>query len=234
MLRIVPGLWTFTGLLAGRVYAIEDPDGITLIDGGIGPSANKVLRQLAALGHAAHTVKRIVLTHAHPDHAGGLPELRERTGAQVIVPAGERDTVEGKVEILRAPEADLSRLQRLMRPPSTTLKPTPVDRVVSDGDVIAEVFGGLQAVATPGHSADHMAYWQPERRILFCGDVLMRIPFSSLRLPIAAFTVNMAQNKDSIKRVAAMDVDLLCLGHGVPLPNAAPTIRAFAQKIGVL
>ncbi len=234
MLQIVPGLWTFTGLLVGRVYAIEDPDGITLIDGGMGLAANKVLRQLAALGHAAHTVKRILLTHAHPDHAGGLPELRERTGAQVIVPAGERATVEGKDEILRAPESDLSRMQRLMRPPSTKLKPAKVDRTISAGEVLGEVMGGLHAVGTPGHSADHMAYWQPERRILFCGDVLMRIPLSSLRLPFAAFTVSMAQNKASIKKVSELNVELLCLGHGKPLHNAAPTIRAFAQKIGAL
>jgi glyoxylase-like metal-dependent hydrolase (beta-lactamase superfamily II) len=234
MLQIVPGLWTFTRLLVGRVYAIEDPDGITLIDGGMGLAANRVLRQLAALGHPASSVKRILLTHAHPDHAGGLPELRERTGAQLIVPAGERDTVEGNVEIARAPEADLTRMQRLMRPPSTTLKPTPVDRVISDGDVLGEVMGGLHVVATPGHSPDHVSYWQPEQRILFCGDVLMRIPLPRLTLPIAAFTVSMAQNKQSIKRVAEMDVDVLCLGHGTPLRNAAPTIRAFAQKIGVL
>ena len=234
MLQIVPGLWTFTGLLAGRVYAIEDPDGITLIDGGMGLAADRIMRQLAALGHAAYTVKRILLTHAHPDHAGGLPELRERTGAQVIVPAGERDVVEGKVPIKVPSKVDVGRFQRPMIPPPTTLKPTPVDRVVSDGDVLSEVLGGLHAVGTPGHSPDHMAYWQPERRILFCGDVMMRIPLPRLTLPFAAFTVDMARNKASIKRVAEMDVDLLCLGHGVPLRNAAPTIRAFARKIGVL
>jgi glyoxylase-like metal-dependent hydrolase (beta-lactamase superfamily II) len=230
MKQIAPAVWTFSGLLVGRVYAIEDADGLTLIDSGLESAPDKIMRQLRAAGYQPGAVKRILLTHAHIDHASGLRELYERTGAEIIVPAGEREFVEGRRAPLKAHDAALSPLERrLFSAPVPFLKSAPVHRTLSDGDVLPEVMGGLQALGTPGHTPDHMAYWQPERRILFCGDVMMRMP--RLGLPFNAFTIDMEQNKRSVARVAGLGVDLLCLGHGQPLANAAPAIRQFADSV---
>ena len=160
------------------------------------------------------------------------PRHRERTGAEIIVPAGEREFVEGRRAPLKAPDAALSPLERrVFSAPVPFLTSAPVHRTVSDGDVLPEVLGGLHAIGTPGHTPDHMAYWHPGRRILFCGDVMMRM-LPALSLPFNAFTVDMAQNKRSVARVAELGVDLLCLGHGQPLANAAPAISRFARSVG--
>jgi glyoxylase-like metal-dependent hydrolase (beta-lactamase superfamily II) len=229
MKQIAPAVWTFSGLLVGRVYAIEDADGLTLVDSGLESAPDKIMRQLRAAGHQPAAVKRILLTHAHVDHASGLRELYERTGAEIIVPAGEREFVEGRRAPVKAPDAVLTPLERRMFAEVPFLKSAPVHRTLSDGDVLPEVMGGLHALGTPGHSPDHMAYWHPQRRILFCGDVMMRMP--RLSLPFRTFTVDMEQNKRSIRRVADLGVDLLCLGHGQPLANAAPAIRQFARSV---
>ena len=229
MKQIAPAVWTFSGLLVGRVYAIEDADGLTLIDSGLESAPDKIMRQLRAAGYQPAAVKRILLTHAHIDHASGLRELYERTGAEIIVPAGERDFVEGRRAPVKAPDAALTPLERRIFAEVPFLKAAPVHRTVSDGDVLPEVMGGLQAFGTPGHTPDHMAYWQPERRILFCGDVMMRL--TRLRLPFHISTFDMEQNKRSIARVDGLGVDLLCLGHGQPLANAAPAIRQFARSV---
>lgn len=231
MKQIIPGLYTFTGLLMGRVYLIEDPDGLTLIDASLASAAAKILRQLVSIGRKPGDIKRILITHAHPDHVGGLPALKQATGAEVICSTIERPFTEGKTEIPRAPAESLSSLTRRMLPPPTTLPGTPVDRTVQDGEWLPEVMGGLQAVWTPGHAPGHTAYWQPQKRVVFCGDVIMRL--TGLRLPFAAFTVDMTENKRSIQKVVQLQPEIVCFGHGNPIQqNTTEILRAFAQKVG--
>jgi glyoxylase-like metal-dependent hydrolase (beta-lactamase superfamily II) len=223
MQHIVPGLHSFTGLVVGRVYLIEDPDGLTLIDSSLPPAADRIIHQLGAMGRKPGDVKRILITHAHPDHVGGLPKLKQATGAQVIASELEKPVIEGKMPVPRRPSG--------LRPPSTTIKPTPVDRVVKDGDVLSEVMAGLQVVFTPGHAPGHIAFWQPQQRILFCGDVIFHV--AGLRLPFAMLTVDMAENKRSIRRLAGLEASIVCFGHGEPVTqNTAQAIRVFAQKVG--
>jgi glyoxylase-like metal-dependent hydrolase (beta-lactamase superfamily II) len=224
MQQIIPGLYTFTGLMAGRAYAIEDADGLTLIDTSITPAGPKILQQLAAAGHQPNAVKRILITHAHPDHVGSLPFLQEKTGAQVRASALEAEVIEGKKAIPRRPSNP--------RPPQTQYPGSPVDRLLADGDVLAEVMGGLQAVFTPGHAPGHLAFWQPDKKVLFCGDTIFRIPFN-MRLPYAMLTVDMAENIRAIGRLASLNPDIICFGHGKPLQeNSANLLRQFAQKVG--
>jgi len=230
MREIAPGLYTFTGLISGRVYLIEDADGLTLVDAGLERVAVKIIQQIEAGGYRADEVRRILVTHAHPDHVGGLLALKEWTGAQVITSAPERPIVEGRVPIPLPPPESLPLLARLTRPEETTLKGTPVDREVADGEVLDEVMGGLQVVATPGHTPGHLAYWQPERGILFCGDAIMRLGW--LRLPMTGATINMDEARRSVQRLADLEPKLVCFGHGLPLKeNAAQLLRRFARRV---
>jgi glyoxylase-like metal-dependent hydrolase (beta-lactamase superfamily II) len=230
MQKISDNLFTFTGMLVGRIYCIVDPDGLTLIDTGVKQTEGNILPQLRAAGYSPSDVKRILITHGHLDHIGGLPALKAATGAQVVTSEDERPYVEGKFPAPLPTRESLPPLAQMMHPGKKVPEPgTPVDRTVVDGDLLHEVFSGLQVVATPGHSPGHVSYWQPERRILFTGDVVMRLP--GLRLPYAAFTPDMAQSKRSLQRVAALDAQIICFGHGVPMTqDAATRLRAFAAR----
>jgi glyoxylase-like metal-dependent hydrolase (beta-lactamase superfamily II) len=209
MQLIVPGVYAFSGLVMGRVYALESTDGLTLIDAGLGLAANKVLQQLRAGGRLPSDVKRILITHAHPDHIGGLAKLQAATGAQVVAHSLEWPLLLRQVSAL--PDTPAAR------------------REVEDGETLPEVLNGLQVILTPGHTLGHVSFWQLDRRLLFCGDVVMRLP--RLRLPFAAFTVDMAENKRSIKQLAGLNAEVVCFGHGQPLlPDTAAQLRAFAAK----
>ena len=107
-----------------------------------------------------------------------------------------------------------------------------VDRTVSDGDVI-EALGGLQVIATPGHSPGHVSFWQPERKILFVGDGIMNaFGLSGMRLPFTVSTPDMAENIRSVRKIAELDAKIVCFGHGEPITqDAAAKIRAFATTI---
>ncbi|MBZ0288213.1 MAG: MBL fold metallo-hydrolase, partial [Anaerolineae bacterium] len=182
MKQILPGLYSLSGMRAGRVYLIDDPDGLTLIDASLGSSAPAILKQVAETGK---TLKRILITHGHPDHIGGLPQVQKVSGAPVITSEIERPFVEGTAAIERSP----SRIPM----PQQTMPGTPVARAVREGEVITEAFGGLHVIASPGHTRGHIAFWQPEKRVLFAGDTMMHL--AGLRLPFALFTVDMDEDK---------------------------------------
>jgi len=235
MQQIAPKFHTFNGLMMGRVYLIEDDDGLTLIDASIPPAGAKILRQIEGMGRKPSDVKRILITHGHPDHVGALPELKAATGAQVWTSAIDRPVIEGKAPVPRVDKAKATGVARWgLRPPGTTMKGTPIDREIGEGDVLSEVMGGIHVIATPGHSAGHLAFWNPEKRTLICGDVIMRFAWG-LQRPFSFFTVDAAENDRSIRRVAELDAEVICFGHGNPITeNTAQTIRSFAHKIGVL
>jgi glyoxylase-like metal-dependent hydrolase (beta-lactamase superfamily II) len=225
MKQIAPGFYYFTGLTVGRVYLIEDPDGLTIVDAAVPPSGKKILHQLAEKGHKPDDVKRILITHAHPDHVGSLPELAAATGAEVIASAIERPVIEGKISIPR-------NMNRLVKMPDTKVKGTPVTRPVQDGDMI-ETMGGMQVVLTPGHAPGHITFWQPQRKILIAGDVIFHR--SALRLPPPILTVDMEENKRSIAKVVGLAPEIVCFGHGEPLTqNAAEQLKTFAKSVGAM
>lgn len=230
MRHSVPGLYTFIGLILGRAYLIEDRDGLTIVDTGLSLTAPRIIRQLKKMGHQPDEVKRILITHGHPDHAGGLLKLKKSTGAQVIASPIDRPVIEGRQPLPGKAFERFRGLERLMRLPFIMPLGVVVDREVADGDTIAEVMGGLKVIATPGHTMGHVSFWQPEKRVLFCGDVMVNA--LGLRLPAAAFTVDMDENKRSVRRLAALDAGIVCCGHGSPITEDTPqVIRNFARKV---
>jgi glyoxylase-like metal-dependent hydrolase (beta-lactamase superfamily II) len=231
MQPVAPNVYRLSGMMVGNVYLTIDPDGMTLIDTSIPRSGAKILQQIAALGRPLSDLKRILITHAHPDHIGGLPAVKQATGAQVLASPIERPVIEGRMPVPRVPPEKRAGLARFIVMPETTMPGTDVDREVQDGEALPEVLGGLQVVATPGHAPGHLAFWHPALRIVFCGDTIFRLP--NLRLPFSFFTVDMAENKRSIRRVAQLDAAIACFGHGKPLTqDTAQALRSFSQRVG--
>jgi glyoxylase-like metal-dependent hydrolase (beta-lactamase superfamily II) len=92
--------------------------------------------------------------------------------------------------------------------------------VLGEGDEVA----GFAVLETPGHSPGHVAFWRESDRVLVLGDVLTNVNVASgrrgLHEPLAAFTPDPARNRDSARRLAALEPALVCFGHGPPLRNS--------------
>ena len=87
-IELVPGVFRIPTVGSWQInsYAFVDDDGsVTLVDTGLRSAPPKLVAGLAAMGKRPADVTRIVLTHAHPDHAGGAAEMERRTGAPIAV-----------------------------------------------------------------------------------------------------------------------------------------------------
>lgn len=229
MQQIAEGVYTFTGLLAGRVYALADGDGLALVDAGTSFAAPRILRQLGAAGYRPSDVRRILITHAHADHVGGLPALHAATGAPVYASLRERPVIQDGAPVRPPPPEKIHPLWRPMMRRPQTMPSTPVAHLLADGDRL-DVLDGLEVIATPGHAPGHVAFWQPARRLLIAGDVMMHL-FGKLRLPIGSFTSDMDENIRSLTRLAALEPETVLFGHGQPiLHGAAAAVHALERR----
>ncbi len=224
MKQILPQISTFTNLLIGRVYLLEDADGLTLVDTGLASAGTKIIKQLIIAGHKPSDVKRILITHAHLDHVGCVGMLRAATGAEVWCHALEKPVIEGVISVPRR--------EKKPRVAESHFEPTPVARTLSDGELLP-ILGGLQVVFTPGHAPGHLSFWHPQRRFLITGDVIFYM-FNRMTLPMAIATVDMDEDRRSIQKILDLRPEALLFGHGEPmLTNALPTLQKFASRIGI-
>ncbi|MGD2027362.1 MAG: MBL fold metallo-hydrolase [Anaerolineales bacterium] len=97
--------------------------------------------------------------------------------------------------------------------------PHPVSRSLREGDQV----GGFTVIETPGHTLGHLSFWREEDRALVLGDVLFNIhPLTTkrgLRPPFGIATVDQALNRDSARKVAALEPEVVCFGHGASLDD---------------
>ncbi len=193
LLSIAPELWTVRTLLPGRVYVLQDADGLTLVDAGAPGSG--VLRALERSGFGAESVRRVLLTHDHPDHVGGLAPLLRATRAELITSAVTAQRVRRRVRALAGGV-----------------------RVVTDGMVLRDVLGGLTVLDTPGHRPGHVSFWQPERAVLIAGDAVMAGVLGTVAPWLAHDRSRLAHD---LERLARLAPQLVLVGHGAPLRRGA-------------
>jgi len=106
----------------------------------------------------------------------------------------------------------------------------PVDVEVADGEELA-VAGGIRALHTPGHTPGHLAFLLPrDGGLLFAGDAAANV--IRLGLPIGMFTADRQQAKESIRKLAALEFEVACFGHGRVLKGEANLkFRRLAEKL---
>jgi len=210
-------------------YIFVDDDGqVTLVDCGLKRAPRKIVAALAHIGKTPSDVTRIVLTHAHLDHAGG---------ANGMVGLGHADGVHihaDDASYIREGEAapqdrSITSGRILGLIPGGNFEPTAVAGELSDGDVIP-VAGGVRVVHTPGHSPGHVSLLHESSGVLITGDAIFNVT-RRLRWPIAALCTSYRQNQQSAHVLGELDYSVAAFTHGPEIrDNARETIRAFLSR----
>lgn len=220
MKQLADDVWILDGFppYAINVYLAGD----LLVDAGSRHAARRILRQLRGRRVSAHLV-----THAHADHQGSSHEVCE--ALQIPLWVGERDAaaIEDGDIASRMPRHPLNALIQATFPGP----PHPVARRLQEGDEVA----GFTVLDSPGHSAGHVSLWRESDRTLICGDVFTNMDtitgLPGLHEPKRFFTPDPARNRESMRRLAALEPELVAFGHGRPLRDPRKLAR-FTSRIG--
>lgn len=207
MKQVADGVWQLAGFPphAINVFLVED----VLIDAGTRHAGRRILRQLRGRDVTAHA-----LTHAHPDHQGSSKEVCETLGIPFWVGEHDADAAE-RPELIGERQPDHPVAQFFVK--TMTGPGRRVDRRLVEGDEVA----GFQVLHVPGHSAGHVAFWREPDRVLIAGDVLSSqdslTGIRGMHEPRPYLSPDPERNRESARRLAALEPRLTLFGHGPPL-----------------
>lgn len=196
---------------SSNVYLIVDPPNVVLVDAGMPKKQQAILDFLAKLGHKPGDLTQILVTHADMDHVGSLAALYQATGAQIWAGADSAKLIDqGK-----SPKHMPLVVQWII---DTFMKYGAVPRsqisVFKDGDRLP-FLGGLQALATPGHTPDHFSFYSATAGVLFAGDAL-NTRNGRINLTPPNITADKTAARHSAVRLLELSPAVVACGHGSP------------------
>jgi glyoxylase-like metal-dependent hydrolase (beta-lactamase superfamily II) len=200
-----PGPFTFKG----TVSYIVGRGKVAILDPGPDDDAH-----IAALLDAVRgeTVTGIFVTHTHRDHSPATPKVKAATGATVYAEGPHRPA-----RPLHTGEAG-----RLDAAGDMDFRP---DVALADGAVVTGGDWTIEALATPGHAANHMAYALKEADLIFSGDHVMAWSTSIVAPPDGAMSDYMA----SLKKLGRRPEPLYLPGHGGPVRDAPRFVQSYIR-----
>ena len=207
--ELLPGIWCVQHRPSkSAAYIIKTFPGAVLIDTGPDPSAASVMMGLQNARVGLSSVRLLALTHWHFDQSAGAAALHARAGTRVRYAKAEALFMTGQRE---------TGFWKRQRHPKVS--PIVADGFVKDGEKLE---GGLEAIATPGHTDGHVAYYLETRALLFAGD---------------AFTVTQKgelevndEGRASAARCLERPIEGLFPAHGRPVTERG-AINAMRERL---
>jgi glyoxylase-like metal-dependent hydrolase (beta-lactamase superfamily II) len=198
-----PGPFTFKGTIS---YIIGRGK-VAIVDPGPDDPAH-IAALLAAV--RGETVTAVFVTHTHRDHSPAVPAVKAATGATVYAEGPHRP----------ARPLHIGEHNRLDASGDRDFRP---DVALKDGDVVTGDGWIIEAVATPGHTANHMAYAWKEKNVLFAGDHVMGWATTIVAPPDGAMSDYMA----SLAKLARRQETVYFPGHGPAIRDARRFVNYY-------
>ena len=213
--------------LVNSFALLQDDGSVTLVDTGLKRAPARIVAGLAALGKHPRDVTRIVLTHVHPDHAGGAAEMSRQTGAPVLVHGDDHGWARtGRIGGANDRSTLLGRL--FARTGDARIEAFEPGPALSDGEVLP-VSGGLRVVHTPGHSPGHVSLLVETTGTLITGDALFNFPWMRrARISPAFLCSDFAMTQHTAHRLGELEYDVAAFTHGPEITDRArETVRGI-------
>lgn len=206
-------------------FLVVEDDGLTLIDGLTHGAGREILNAVSQTGRP---LKRVLMTHAHTDHMGSLDEvIAAADNVDFLVQERAVPILAGNVSL-----QDDEPAGRLLRIAYGEMKSQIAD-TFRDGDRI----GSLHAIATPGHTVEHFAYFDPRNGMLIAGDSwqtlggLAVVGDTRWRFPIPSWgTWHRPTNLMSARKTLEYQPAHISVGHGRILCNAQDAMAAAVTR----
>ena len=218
-----------------NVYIIEGSNGHILVDSGWDSQESLWALQegIKTANLKLRDIKKIVITHIHPDHYGLSTKIKQICGAEVAIHRMDAgfilsryknfsDLIKKTEELLRqngVPENELPQLKEASLWMNKLVTPDPPEVMLEDGDTISNDSFEFEVLWTPGHSPGHICLYEQNRRFILTGDHVLYDT-----LPHVGFNPQSGDNPlgdyvSSLKKLERLNVHFILPGHG-PVFNA--------------
>jgi glyoxylase-like metal-dependent hydrolase (beta-lactamase superfamily II) len=195
-----------------NAYLIVEPEGLTLIDTGTGSGHKAILAYIEEIGCQLTDLKHILITHGDPDHTGSLKKLVEASGAKAYASQIEAEAwAQGKGSrrlnfgLFTTPVNAF--LELFSRPNK------PMDEILEPGQILP-MLGGLEVIATPGHTPGHISFFARREGVLFAGDSMRSKPDQLIPGNMRMVTWDEEKLIGSIRLQKELAPQIVCVGHG--------------------
>jgi glyoxylase-like metal-dependent hydrolase (beta-lactamase superfamily II) len=180
-----------------------------------------LLDAVRSIGRRPEEIRQILVTHCHSDHAGSLAELKRLTGAPATMHAIDAAMVrEGRAlrPLRPAPGLVNALICRFLLPSAPTeVEPAEIEHEAGDGELLP---CGLRAIHVPGHSAGQLAFlWPGQGGVLIAADAAA----NAFGLALSPLYEDVDAGRRSLARLAALEFEVACFGHGKPIRSGAST-----------
>ena len=225
---------------AVNCYLIEGTKENLLIDPGLdSPEGYAILtEELKKYGFDIKDINTIVITHIHPDHYGLAGRLKQLSGAKLALSEIEAAMLNARymnmdplineikqlLHLGGAPVDMISSLSESSLPLRKFVNPVLPDIKLKDGKKISIDPFEFKVLVTPGHSAGHVCLYEPNRKLLFCGDHILPEITPHISFHSQSSSDPLGDYIKSLRGMMKLDVRLAFPGHG-------PSFSGLRQRI---
>jgi len=212
-------------------YVLRDRNELYLIDGGFIGGVGCLRGELRRIGWSGFRIRGILLTHGHLDHTLNVLSLQRASGAWVAAARADATHIQGSY-----PYRGLSRVCGALETVGRALlryKPCAPQRWLADCDQLP-ILEGMRVIGLAGHTAGHVGFYLPARKLLFCGDIFKSSRFLS-HLPPRFLNTSQRELYLSVSRILAMDLEGILPNHASIAPPAVhlARFRKLATRKGI-
>ncbi|MBK8971869.1 MAG: MBL fold metallo-hydrolase [Hahellaceae bacterium] len=209
-----------------NAHLIFDETGAVLVDAGLPDSEKRILRVLNRMGLTFKSIRLIVITHAHIDHAGNALRLKQLTGAPIVAHEGDLPYYRRQRPMTYCATGWFGRLflkTGLMHAPFDAFEP---DILLSGDQVLKLDEWGIKGVIrpTPGHTEGSLSVELEDRQMLvgdlLASGILLGGILLTERPKKPPFEDDPVRVAESLERMVDIGGDLFFMGHGGPLQAA--------------
>ena len=218
------------------IYLFQSGDKAAIFEGGTGAMGPVLKEQFASLKLDPSSVKQAIITHAHPDHVMAVPMFRELfPGVTVAASEIGAKTLDFEKAVsffcqvdqaLTGAMLEAGKIKEEHRPAALEEMKIAVERTLKEGDKIEVGDVVFDVLETPGHSDCSLSFHQPQRNILIISDATgYYMPQINDWWP--NYFSNYGAYVDSIKRLAGLEAETLCLSHNGAIRGQANVAAYF-------
>ncbi len=213
-----------------NVYVLEGDEGNILIDSGWDSTESLwALKEGLTSEHLKlRDIKKVVITHLHPDHYGLASKVKQLCGAKVAMHRVEGELInsrykdfgvllkETEEELRRngVPQTELPKLKDASLWMNQFVTPELPDVLLDDGDSFSTGSFEIRVLRTPGHSPGHICLYEPRKKVLFSGDHILYDITPHVGFNPQSGDDPLGDYISSLERLERLKVNFVLPGHG--------------------